>query len=252
MKLTSQEIIKRKGCTPIAVLTAYSAVMAQYLELADIPMILVGDSVAMVELGFKATSDIDMATMCHHISAVRRGAPDTHIIGDMPYGSDVTVNLALKNAKMLIEAGADSVKIEGPRLQEIKAIVASGIDVVAHTGLLPQTAKNFKQVGRNPAEAQTVKNDAKALELSGCFAIVLEHIPDDLAQEITTDLSIPTIGIGAGNSCDGQVLVLNDMLGLSDRKPPFVKTYAQLGKTVKDAVLNYRIDVETRDFPNHG
>lgn len=252
MKLSSDQLRACKGERPIAVLTAYSAAMSQYLEMAQIPMILVGDSVAMAELGFKATREADMPSMCHHISAVRRGAPNTHIIGDMPYGSYTTVNQAVKNARMLIAAGADSVKLEGPCIAEVEAIVEAGMDVVAHTGLLPQTATNFKQVGRNPAEAQKVKDDALALAAAGCFAIVLEHIPDQLAREISTALEIPTIGIGAGNSCDGQVLVLNDMLGLSETIPPFVKPYAQLGKVVSEAAQSYRRDVEARHFPDHG
>ena len=252
MILNAADIQKRKGQLKIPVLTAYSAAMSQYLESAQIPLILVGDSVAMVELGYGATRDIDMRVMCHHIGAVRRGAPETHIIGDMPYGSDTTVNQAVKNARMLIDAGANSVKIEGCRLDEIAAIVASGIGVVAHTGLLPQTAQNFKQVGRNPSEAQRLKDDSLALEEAGAFLMVLEHIPDELAAEITELLHIPTIGIGAGNACDGQVLVLNDMLGLSDRTPPFVKKYAKLGKMITEAATAFRDDVENKRFPNHG
>jgi len=157
--------------------------------------------------------------------------------------------VAVKNAKKLINAGADSVKLEGPKYDVIKALRKEGIDVVGHTGLTPQTASNFKQVGKDEKEALEVLNVAKNLEAAGCFMVVLEHIPSALGVKITKDLSVPTIGIGAGGDCDGQVLVINDVIGMGDYWPPFSKQYAHVNDTVSSAAKAFIKDVKEKRFP---
>jgi len=238
-----------KHKTSISVLTAYTYPIAQLLEKAGISILLVGDTVGMVEMGFTNTQSVTMDHMQYHIGAVRRGAPHTHIIGDMPFGSDATPELALSNALLLIDAGADSVKLEGPQYKCIQSIVAQGIDVVGHTGLTPQTATSFKQVGKDVKDATRILEEALKLEEAGCFLLVLEHIPSELGKRITTRVEIPTIGIGAGKYCDGQVLVTNDAMGLGDYWPPFSKQFARLDKVIDKAVKQYIQEVEDGKFP---
>lgn len=250
MKLTAQQLRDMKGVSPIAMLTAYTAPVARALEAAGIPVLLVGDTVGMVEMGFDSTRHITVAQMQYHIGAVRRGAPNTHVIGDLPFSSYTTPDLALQNARALIEAGADSVKLEGAETGVIAHLVAHGIDVVGHTGLLPQTAQNFKQVGKNEAEAQRILNESQAIAAAGVFMMVLEHIPAELAERITATVAVPTIGIGAGASCDGQVLVINDAIGLGDYWPPFSRQYAYVGKTITDVASAYMAEVRDGTFVN--
>lgn len=248
MKISYPEFKKMKSVTPIAMLTAYTTPVARCLEKAEIPIILVGDTVGMVEMGFSSTQFVTLDHMKYHIGAVRRGAPNTHIIGDMPYRSDTDKETALSNAKQLIQAGADSIKLEGPKYEIIEYLVNNEIPVVGHTGLTPQTAKSFKQVGQSQAEADRIMEESKGIERSGSFLIVLEHIPSKLGALITKSLAIPTIGIGAGSECDGQVLVINDAIGVGDKWPPFSKQYAQVSKIIVSAVKEYKEQVESGIF----
>src|SRR5690554_510982 len=205
--------------TRLPMLTAYTTPVARSLERAGIPVLLVGDTVGMVEMGFDSTRHVTLEHMEYHIGAVRRGAPNTHIIGDLPYNSDRDADTALLSARRLRDAGADSVKLEGPKYDVIRHLVTNGVAVVGHTGLTPQTAANFKQVGREADDAERILAEAVGLADAGAFLVVLEHIPDALAQKITHSISVPTIGIGAGSACDGQVLVINDTIGLGEKWP---------------------------------
>ena len=248
MKLSADALRTMKSRERIAMLTAYTTPVARSLQAAGIPIILVGDTVGMVEMGFSSTRDVTMDHMCYHIGGVRRGAPDTHVIGDLPYGSDDEPEAAVANARRLIAAGADSVKLEGPKAEVIRAVVAAGIPVVGHTGLTPQTAKNFRQVGRDQEDAARIERDARTIVEAGVFMLVLEHIPDALADRITAAVTVPTIGIGAGPNCDGQVLVINDAIGMGDKWPPFSRQYAYVGRQITEAAATYRSQVIDRSF----
>lgn len=251
MRLNAQSLRQMKGATPIAMLTAYTTPVARSLERAGIPVLLVGDTVGMVEMGFDSTRHTTVAHMQYHIGAVRRGAPNTHIIGDLPFDSDRDPQIALTSARALLEAGADSVKLEGPKFDVIAHLVANGIDVVGHTGLTPQTAKDFKQVGRSETDAQRILDEAVGIARAGAFMIVLEHIPAALAERITRAVGVPTIGIGAGAACDGQVLVINDAVGLGDYWPPFSRQYAYVGKTIVDVAQSFMSEVRDGTFVNN-
>jgi 3-methyl-2-oxobutanoate hydroxymethyltransferase len=248
VKLSVESLRGMKSATPIAMLTAYTAPVARCLEKAGIPVILVGDSVGTAEMGFDSTRHVTLEHMQYHVGAVRRGAGDTHIVGDFPYGSDADPDTALRSARLLIAAGADSVKLEGPKYDVIRHLVASGIAVVGHTGLTPQTASSLRQVGREAQDARRVLDEAAGIAASGAYMIVLEHIPDTLAETITRSLAIPTIGIGAGAACDGQVLVINDAIGLGEKWPPFSRQYAYVGKTIVDAAAAFASQVGERRF----
>ena len=251
MTLHEADFLARKGKKPITMLTAYTCPVARGIEAAGVPVILVGDTVGMVEMGFESTRDVTLEHMEYHIGAVRRGAPNTHIIGDLPYLTDVEPHIALTSARRLIAAGANSIKLEGPKDEVIRHLVANGIPVVGHTGLTPQTATSFKKVGTNDADAQRILEEAKRIEGAGAFMVVLEHIPYTLADVITRALSIPTIGIGAGPDCDGQVLVINDALGLGDYWPPFSKQYAHVSDTILKVARDFTAEVESLEFPNN-
>ncbi|TFL13033.1 3-methyl-2-oxobutanoate hydroxymethyltransferase [Pusillimonas caeni] len=248
MKLTDKELLSMKSKAQIPILTAYTTPIARCVEQAGVSAILVGDTVGMVEMGFSSTRYVTMEHMIYHIGAVRRGAPDTHIIGDMPFNSDLEPDSALRNARLLVEAGADSVKLEGPKYDVIRHLVAQGIPVVGHTGLTPQTAQNFRQVGKDAEDARRLLQDAMGIADAGAFMVVLEHIPDSLAARITAGIPIPTIGIGAGTDCDGQVLVINDAIGMGEAWPPFSRQYAYVGQTIIDATRSYVEQVEARTF----
>lgn len=248
--MNTSQIVSMKGKTAIAVLTCYDNNMAKILEEMNVDIILVGDSLGNVVLGYDSTRDVTIQDMIRHTGAVRRGAVSSFIVADMPYKSDETDELAIKNADDLIESGADAVKVEG-KPSVCKALVDNGLAVMGHVGLLPQTAENYKVKGKDAKEAESIFNMALELEKAGCFAVVLESVPVELAKKITDALKIPTIGIGAGHYCDGQVLVINDMLGMYDEfKPKFVKRYANINDIVKKAVSQYRKEVKNGEFPS--
>lgn len=251
MKMCPQDFVHMKGTKLVPMLTAYTCPVARGIEAAGIPVILVGDTVGMVEMGFESTRDVTIAHMEYHIAAVRRGAKHTHIIGDLPYQTDKDPETALLSAKRLIAAGADSVKLEGPKREVIACLVDNGIAVVGHTGLTPQTAENFKKVGTTRTEAKRIVDEAVQIQHAGAFMVVLEHIPPSLACTITGALNIPTIGIGAGPDCDGQVLVINDALGLGDYWPPFSKQYAHVSETVVAVAQAFASEVDSLEFPNN-
>lgn len=251
MKLSAHSLRQMKAVAPIPMLTAYTAPVARSLQSAGIPVILVGDTVGMVEMGFDSTRHTTIEHMQYHVGAVRRGAPATHIIGDLPFNSYNEPEQALRSAQSLLDAGADSIKLEGPQLDVIAHLVTSGIDIVGHTGLTPQTSKDFKQVGRSVDDAQRVFDEAIGIAKAGAFMVVLEHIPAALAERITNAVAIPTIGIGAGAACDGQVLVINDAIGLGDYWPPFSRQYAYTGKTIVDVAQSFIQEVRDGTFVNN-
>ena len=248
MKQTAESLRNRKSTTHIPMLTAYTTPVARSLEKAGIPVLLVGDTVGMVEMGFDSTRHVTIEHMEYHVGAVRRGAPNTHIIGDLPYDSDRDPETALVSAKRLLTAGADSVKLEGPKYDVIRYLIDHGVAVVGHTGLTPQTAANFKQVGREASEAELVLAEAAGIAEAGAFLVVLEHIPDVLAETITRSIAVPTIGIGAGSACDGQVLVINDAIGLGEKWPPFSRQYAYVGDTILTVATEFSREVREKTF----
>ena len=241
----------------ISMITAYSFPQAQCVDEAGIDIILVGDSLGMVELGYKDTVPVTMDEMLSHTRAVMRGVKRAHVVGDMPFMSyNISREQAITNAGILYkDGGADSVKLEGGQemAETVNAIVKAGIPVFGHIGLTPQTAGmlgGFKVQGKSLDQARKVVDDAVALEEAGAFAIVLEAIPRQLAGIITEKLSIPTIGIGGGLDCDGQVLVLHDLVGLFKRfTPKFVKVYADLYTAQLTAVKAYIGEVQGKSFP---
>jgi len=246
----------RAGAEPLVMLTAYDAPGARIADEAGVDMILVGDSVAMVVLGYEDTLQVTTADIAHHVGAVARAKPDCLIVGDLPWMSyHVSVQDTLANAALLIRAGAQAVKLEGgrKRLPMIEALVDAEIPVMGHLGLTPQSVHamgGFKVQGRSTEAAMALVNDAKALAHAGCFAIVLEGVPDEVARLVTEAIDVPTIGIGAGPHCDGQVLVFHDVLGIEDRiAPKFVRRYASLKDDAVTAVRAFAADVRTRDFP---
>lgn len=242
---------KKQNNEKISMLTAYDCQIASILEQTGIDAILVGDSMGMVIQGHNSTREVTIEQVCYHTQAVVRGARNTFIIGDMPYHSFDTPELALKNAQKLVECGAHAVKLEGNPPGVIDALVAARIPVMGHLGLLPQTAESYKVQGKSQEEADAIKSQALAMDQAGIFALVLECIPESLAKEVTDSISAATIGIGAGKYCDGQVLVINDLLGLDNRKyARFVKTYADLHSVINQAVEQYIQDVKTLVYPD--
>lgn len=248
----------KKAGKKLKMVTAYDYPTAVLVDKTEIEMILVGDSLGMVVLGYDGTVPVTMEDMIHHIRPVVKGAPNTLIVGDMPFMSyNVSREEAIRNAgRLLKEGGADCVKLEGGAVvaPTVKAIVDAGIPVMAHIGLTPQTASalgGFKVQGKDAAMAAKLLADAQALEEAGAFAIVLECIPAQLGRLISEKLTIPTIGIGAGPWCDGQVLVTQDMMGLFDRfVPKFVKRYANIGQIMLEAFQKYAEEVNTGVFPD--
>ena len=261
VKMTTRRLMACKGRQKIAMVTAHDHPTARLADEAGIPVLLVGDSLAMTVLGYPTTLPVTMDEMIHHTKAVVRGARQALVVADMPFMSyQVSTEAALTNAgRFLKEAGADAVKLEGgaERAAVIQAMVSNGIPVMGHIGLLPQSVKElggYKVQGRNGKEAEEIVLDALALQNAGVFALVIEAVPAGLAARITAELSIPVIGIGAGPQCDGQVLVANDLLGVQETVPKFVKTYANLGHTMRQAFSAYRQEVESGKFPGreHG
>ena len=244
-------IRQKKGKEKIIMLTAYDFQMAKILDQTGVDLILVGDSSGMVVQGYNDTKSVTMADMVFHTKAVARGAKTTPIIGDMPINSCSTLEDCLRNAKQFLEAGASGVKIEGKKTEAVRNLLDSGIPVMGHVGMLPQMAEAYRVKGKKPEEAQQILQDAQELGRLGVFSIVLECIPESLGKAITESVSVPTIGIGAGKHCDGQVLVINDMLGYNeDFKPKYVKAYANLNKTIKDAVTNFMEEVNAGTYPD--
>ncbi|RUM41676.1 MAG: 3-methyl-2-oxobutanoate hydroxymethyltransferase [Desulfurobacterium sp.] len=253
---TATFLEKKKKGEKITILTAYDYLTAKIVDSAGVDAILVGDSLGMVVLGYPSTIPVTMEEMIHHTKAVVRGRKNAMVIFDMPFLSYQTgIRDAVLNAgRALKETGCDAVKIEGgvEQKETIRALVDAGIPVMGHIGLQPQSIKTlggYKLRGKGE-EREKLIEDAKAVEEAGAFAVVLEKIPFSLAKEITELLSIPTIGIGAGKYCDGQVLVFHDMVGLFEEfKPKFVKRYAELGKLAREAVEQYIEEVKSEKFP---
>ena len=256
-KLTIPDIRNRKNATPIAEVTAYDYPWARLADQAGMDIVLVGDSLGMVVLGYTDTVSVTMEEMIHHTKAVVRGVEHALVVTDMPFGScSSSIPAAIDNAVRILKEGrADAVKVEGgvTMAKTVAAMVAAGIPVQGHIGLTPQTATSlggFKVQGKSAQAARQLIDDALALEAAGCFSIVLEAIPAPLAEHITGRLAIPTIGIGAGPDCDGQVLVIHDLVGLYDRfTPKFVKQYARINEPVGEALRQYREEVQNRAFP---
>lgn len=248
----------KKNGEKLTMLTAYDYTTAKLLDESGIDSILVGDSLGMVVLGYDDTLSVTMEDMIHHSAAVARGAKNALVITDMPFMSyQTSVYDAVVNAGRLVkEGGAQAVKLEGgiEFCEHIKAIVKASIPVCAHIGLTPQSINafgGFKVQGKGKEEAQRLLDEARAVEEAGAFAVVLECVPAKLAKKISESISIPTIGIGAGAGCDGQVLVYQDMLAMySDFKPKFVKQYAQIGSVMKDAFRQYIDEVKSGAFPS--
>jgi 3-methyl-2-oxobutanoate hydroxymethyltransferase len=234
-----------------AVLTAYDATIARLLERAGVDVLLVGDSVATAVLGYDTTLPVTLDVMIHHTAAVVRGTENALVIADMPFLTyQISPSEAVRNAgRLLKDAGAAAVKIEGGRsvVDVVQRLVDVGIPVMGHLGVLPQSVNQqsgYRQRGRDPREADRIFDDALALQDAGAFAVVLEAIPPELAAKITSTLAVPTIGIGAGPDCDGQVLVSSDLLGLHDKVPPFAKKYANLAEVIVSAARAFVADVQ--------
>jgi 3-methyl-2-oxobutanoate hydroxymethyltransferase len=250
-KLKIKKILNKKNKTPIVCLTAYSKATAQIADkYCDI--ILVGDSLGMVLYGMKTTKEVKINTMILHCKTVKTFAKKSLVVFDMPYKTYENKFMAYKNALMIMKiTKCDAVKLEGGKkiVNIVKHLVNKGIPVMGHVGLLPQTSTNFKAKGKNIIQRKKILDDAMAISNSGAFAIVLECVVENLASEITKKISVPTIGIGASKYCDGQILVIDDMLGLSDFYPKFVKQYSNLKKLIENSIKNYAKDVRLRKFP---
>ena len=255
--VTDIRLMKSAG-TKISVLTAYDASMARLLQGCEVvDVLLVGDSLGMVMLGYDSTVPVTMEEMLHHAKAVRRGAPEAFIVGDLPFGAYQTGerDAVFNGMRFMKEAGCDAVKLEGglSMCGVVRALVEAGVPVMAHIGLTPQTAGQlggYKLQGKDFAAAGKLLAEAKGLEEAGAFAVVMECIPAGLAKVITGELSIPTIGIGAGPHCDGQVLVTHDLLGMFDKfTPKFVKKYSNLAPIIKEGIRQYDMEVKDGSFP---
>ncbi|MFP4005395.1 MAG: 3-methyl-2-oxobutanoate hydroxymethyltransferase [Candidatus Hadarchaeia archaeon] len=247
---------KKRKNEKITMLTAYDYPTAKLVDKSGIDSILVGDSVSNNILGMENTLTVSMDEMVHHTKAVKRGVENALLIADMPFLSyQASEEEAVKNAgRFLQEAGAESVKIEGGEksLSQIKKIIDAGIPVMGHLGLTPQRIHQFGGYGlrgKSRKEAMKIYEDAMKLEEAGVFSLVLESVPSQVSKTITDELEIPTIGIGAGPHCDGQVLVINDILGMSEISPKFAKEYVDLESKIKDAIVNFRKEVESGEFP---
>ena len=251
-KITIKKILNKKNKIPIICLTAYSKAIAQIADkYCDI--ILVGDSLGMVLYGMKTTKKVKIETMIRHCKTVKNFAKKSLVVVDMPYRTYTSKSIAYKNANKVIKlTRCDAVKLEGGKkiAKIIKYLVDKGIPVMGHVGLLPQSSTGFKLKGKNFMQRKKILQDAIAVSNSGAFAIVIECVVESLAKKITKNVSIPTIGIGASKYCDGQILVIDDMLGLSDFFPKFVKRYSNLREIIDKSIKNYTKDVKTRRFPS--
>jgi 3-methyl-2-oxobutanoate hydroxymethyltransferase len=257
-KLSLLDLAEKKARgEKLVMVTAYDHPGARLADAAGVDLILVGDSAADNVLGYESTVPVTVDELLVLVRAVVRGAERPFVVADMPFGSfQVSDESAVANAVRFVkEAGADAVKVEGagPILSRVQALVGAGIPVMGHIGLTPQSATmlgGFKAQGRTAAKARKLHADARALEAAGCFAVVLEAVPAAVAARITKTLTVPTIGIGAGPSCDGQVLVWHDLLGLSDRRPArFVKRYAEVGEQIRGALEAFAAEVRSGAFP---
>jgi 3-methyl-2-oxobutanoate hydroxymethyltransferase len=249
----------RTGSDPLVMLTAYDAPGARMADDAGVDIILVGDSLAMVVLGYDDTLQVTIDDMAHHTAAVARARPGALVVGDLPWLSyHLGPDDAVRNAARLIRSGAEAVKLEGgaKRVPVVQAIVDAEIPVMGHIGLTPQSVHamgGFKVQGKEEGAARALVHDAKALEAAGCFSIVLEGVPDEVARMVTDAVAVPTIGIGAGPHCDGQVLVFHDVLGIEDRiTPKFVRRYAHLKQAGTEALAAFAADVRSGRFPADG
>ena len=257
MAVTLQQLTQwKESGRSIISLTAWEYSLAQILDQAGVDLILVGDSLAMVGLGHSSTLPVTLDEMIHHAKAVCRGVKHALVVCDLPFMSyQVSVTQAMEAAgRVMKETGASAVKLEGGQpmiVNIVRELTTIGIPVMGHVGLTPQSFRilGYKQQGQTQAEAEMIIDQAIALAQAGAFGIVLEHIPSDLAAIITDKIAIPTIGIGAGNKCDGQVLVTADLLGLSARKPPFAKSYVNLRQIIADAVEDFTQEVQQQKFP---
>ena len=263
-KITVPELLQRKSTAAdstkkkITCLTAYDYPTGRLMDEAGVDVVLVGDSVAMVALGYDSTLPLTLDEALHHTKAVRRGVKRALLVADMPFGTcQGDVHEALRNAVRFVkEAGAEAVKVEGGerRLEVIARLTEAEIPVMGHVGLTPQSVNamgGYRVQGKTAGGAEQLLRDARAVEAAGAFAMVLEGIPRELAAEITRNAQIPTIGIGAGPDCDGQILVLHDMLGLTFQEPPkFARRYANVGEAISQAVREYCADVQSGNFPS--
>ncbi len=257
-RLSTSKIKEMKGKEIISVLTAYDYSTAKIIDDAGIDIILVGDSLGMVVLGYESTIPVTLSDMIHHAKAVNRAVKHAHLVVDMPFMTyHVDDKTTMENAmKLMQESGADSIKLEGGEeiIDKVKKLINAGVPVMGHLGLLPQSVNQlggFKLQGTNEESAKKIINDALLLQEAGVYSIVLEAIPHQLAKTISESLTIPTIGIGAGVDCDGQVLVVNDMLGsFTDFTPKFVKKYGDIYNDTKKMFQKYRDDVKNKLFPS--
>lgn len=251
-----RKIMEMKGKEPIVMITAYDYPSAKIAAGSEIDILLVGDSLGNVVLGYDSTIPVTMEDMLIHIKAVRRGAPEAFIVGDMPFLSyEIGPEKAIENAGLMLKAGANAVKLEGGEefADTIRRITSSGIPVMGHLGFTPQSVNllgGHRVQGKTPESRAKLLKDAKALENAGCFSIVLELVTEEVAKEITESVKIPTIGIGAGRYCDGQVLVFHDVVGLSQGEFKFVKRYADTYNIMLNAVTQYKEDVKRKIFPD--
>jgi 3-methyl-2-oxobutanoate hydroxymethyltransferase len=259
-QVTAPDIRARKrsgGADPIVMITAYDAPFARVMDAAGVDVILVGDTLSELVLGHEDTLHVDTEDIAHHVRAVARSRPRALVVGDMPWLSyHLDRSDTVRNAAVLVRAGAQAVKLEGGRrrVDAVQAILGAEIPVMGHLGLTPQSVNamgGYKVQGREAAAASELRRDAEALVAAGCFAIVLEGVPDLLAERVTADIDVPTIGIGAGPACDGQVIVMHDLLGLSERpSPKFVRRYADLGALATEAVKAWGADVRAGRYPS--
>jgi len=248
MNLRKKLILTKSQAVHQAWLTAYDYPSARLLEQSGIDLILVGDSLGMVVLGLKDTIDVTLDMMIHHLRAVRRGVTRTPVAADLPFGTYHTPEQALTSSKQLVDAGADAVKLEGPLSQHVSYLVSKGIEVIGHLGMLPQqvrTEGGYHRKGKTESEAERLLQDSLSLQAAGCCALVLELVEASLSEEISRHLDIPTIGIGSGSSCDGQIMVTSDLLGLQPWfRPSFAKPKADLATPFLSAVREYIAEVK--------
>ena len=248
--LAAGDIRALKGTRRLAMLTAYDYPTALALDQVGLDIILVGDSLGEVELGYDSTRAVTLEMMVHHVRAVANGATRTHITGDMPAGTYDDPDAAVATARTLVHAGAHSVKLEGALTPQVAAIIADGIPVMGHVGLLPQTAEGgYRKHGKSTEEADRLVDDARALDGAGCFAIVIECVDADAAGRITDAITAPSIGIAAGVECDGQVLVSTDLFGLLPDPPPFVAPRANVRDIIRGAAAEFAAEVRATAAP---